>query len=276
VHPKDVQDGTIRISGRDITTNLPYAEGVHLAFDHHLSEMIRLDEMPDNYLINAVAPSAARVVYEHFGGKKRFRRISDDLMEAVDRADSGQFTRAEVMNPTGWALLNFMMDARTGLGRFRDFRVSNYRLMMDLIDRIRDHPLDEILALPDVKARVDLFHSHREKAEEQIRRCTRVADNLAIYDLRGEETIYACNRFMIYALFPEINLSMHVLWGLNRMNTVFAVGKSIFNRTARVRIGELLLEYGGGGHENAGTCQIPNSEADRVLGELTARLTLKT
>jgi nanoRNase/pAp phosphatase (c-di-AMP/oligoRNAs hydrolase) len=272
VHPKDMQDGTIQITDRDITTNLPYAEGVHLAFDHHLSEMIRIDEMPENYVINADAPSAARVVYDHFGGKKRFPRISDDLMHAVDKADSGQFTRNEVLDPKGWALLNFLMDARTGLGRFREFRISNYQLMMDLIAGIRDLTVDEILALPDVVERIELFNDHRPKAEEQIKRCTKIVNTVAVYDLRGEDTIYACNRFAIYALFPDVNISMHIMWGLNRTNTVFAVGKSIFNRSSRVRIGELMLEYGGGGHENAGTCQILNDKAESVREELVARL----
>jgi nanoRNase/pAp phosphatase (c-di-AMP/oligoRNAs hydrolase) len=272
VHPKDMQDGTIQITDRDITTNLPYAEGVHLAFDHHISEMIRIDEMPENYVINADAPSAARVVYDHFGGKKRFPRISDDLMHAVDKADSGQFTRSEVLDPKGWALLNFLMDARTGLGRFREFRISNYQLMMDLIAGIRDLTVDEILALPDVVERIELFNDHRPKAEEQIKRCTKIVNTVAVYDLRGEDTIYACNRFAIYALFPDVNISMHIMWGLNRTNTVFAVGKSIFNRSSRVRIGELMLEYGGGGHENAGTCQILNDKAESVREELVARL----
>lgn len=202
VHPKDMQDGTIQITNRDITTNLPYAEGVYLAFDHHLSEMIRINEMPENYIINADAPSAARVVYDYFGDKKRFPRIYDDLMHAVDKADSGQFVRSEVLDPKGWALLNFLMDARTGLGRFREFRISNYQLMMDLIAGIRDRSVYEILAQPDVVERIELFNDHRPKAEEQIKRCTRIVDTVAVYDLRGEETIYACNRFEIYALFP--------------------------------------------------------------------------
>ena len=164
--------------------------------------MIRINEMPENYIINADAPSAARVVYDYFGDKKRFPRIYDDLMHAVDKADSGQFVRSEVLDPKGWALLNFLMDARTGLGRFREFRISNYQLMMDLIAGIRDRSVYEILAQPDVVERIELFNDHRPKAEEQIKRCTRIVDTVAVYDLRGEETIYACNRFEIYALFP--------------------------------------------------------------------------
>jgi len=273
VHPKDMQDGTILVSDRDITTNLPYVRGVYLAFDHHLSETIRLDEIPENYITNPEAPSAARVVYDHYGGKARFPGIPEKLMEAVDKSDSGQFNRDEILNSEGWVLLNYLMDSRTGLGRFKEFRISNYDLMMTLIDACRDHPVDGILALPDVKERVDLYRDQVEKAKEQIKRCTKVTGKAGILDLRGEDTIFATNRFTIYALLPEINISIHVMWGLNKLNTVLAVGKSVLDRTSKTNIGALMLEYGGGGHPNAGTCQIDNDEADTVLAELVARIT---
>ncbi len=273
VHPKDMQDGTILISGSDITTNLPYVEGVHLAFDHHSSEVSRVGGDPDNHIIDPEAPSAARVVYDHYGGKEKFPNVSDDMMDAVDQGDSAQYSEDEILNPGGWALLNYLMDARTGLGRFREFRVSNYNLMMQLIDYCRDHTVEEILALPDVKERVDLYMEHLEPSKVQIKRCATVHGNLAVLDLRDEETIYASNRFMIYAIFPDTNISIHVLWGLNRLNTVFATGKSIINRTSKTDIGELMLIYGGGGHENAGTCQVENDDAERVQGELIEQIT---
>jgi nanoRNase/pAp phosphatase (c-di-AMP/oligoRNAs hydrolase) len=268
VHPKDMQDGTILVSDRDISTNLPYVKGIHLAFDHHLSETVRLDQKSANHIIDSDAPSAARVVYDYYGGKKEFPNISDEMMDAVDKSDSAQFSEDEILNPTGWVLLNFLMDARTGLGRYRDFRVSNYQLMMELIDYCRDHTTDEILALPDVKERVDLYAEHEEKAKEQIQKCSTIYENLIVLDLREEEIIYAGNRFLIYALFPDTNISMHAMWGLNRLNTVFAVGKSILNRTSNTNIGDLMLQYGGGGHMNAGTCQVDNDESERVEREL--------
>jgi nanoRNase/pAp phosphatase (c-di-AMP/oligoRNAs hydrolase) len=274
VHPKDMQDGTILISETDISTNLPYVEGIHLAFDHHSSEIIRADgKKPDNHIIDPQAPSAARVVYDYYGGKEKFPNVSDDMMEAVDKGDSAQFSIDEILNADGWPLLNYLMDARTGLGRFREFRVSNYNLMMQLIDYCRDHTVEEILALPDVKERVDLYMDQQEKFKDQIQRCTTVHGNLAVLNLQEEETIYAGNRFMIYALFPDTNISIHVLWGLNKLNTVYATGKSITNRTSKTDIGELMLKYGGGGHENAGTCQVNNDDAERVLSELTAQIT---
>ncbi len=272
VHPKDMQDGTILISDTDITTNLPYVEGVHLAFDHHASELVRLGEKPDNYITDPDAPSAARVVYDHYGGKEKFQKISEDMMEAVDKGDSAQFSEDEILNAEGWVLLNYLMDARTGLGRFREFRVSNYNLMMQLIDFCRDHTVDEILELPDVKERVDFYMEHQDNFKDQIKRCATVNGNLAVLDLREEETIFPGNRFMIYALFPETNISIHVMWGLNKLNTVFATGKSIVKRTSNTNIGELMLKYGGGGHENAGTCQVDNDDAERVLGELIEQI----
>lgn len=273
VHPKDMQDGTILISDGDITTNLPYVEGVHLAFDHHLSETIRIGSKPDNHIIDPDAPSAARVVYDYYGGAEKFPSIANDMMVAVDKGDSAQFSEQEILKPEGWDLLNMLMDSRTGLGRFRDFRVSNYQLMMQLIDYCRNHSVEEIIALPDVKERVDLYFEHDEKFRDQIKRCSTVHDNLVVLDLREEDTIYAGNRFMIYALYPDCNISIHILWGLNKLNTVFATGKSIVNRTSKTNVGELMLSYGGGGHENAGTCQVENDDAERVLNELIEKIT---
>ena len=272
VHPKDMQDGKIEITSRDITTNLPYVAAAGLVFDHHLSETIRNPGEHPNYIINPDAPSAARVVYDYCGGKKVFPNIADDMMLAVDKADSAQFTRDEILEPKGWVLLNYLMDSRTGLGRFREFRVSNYTLMMDLIKYCRNHGIDDILKLPDVRERVELYFEHAVKAREQIERCTTVYKNLVVLDLRNEETIYATNRFMIYALFPQTNISIHVLWGVQKQNTVFATGKSILDRSCRTNIGELMLKYGGGGHHAAGTCQVDNDQAAALLKEIIAQI----
>jgi nanoRNase/pAp phosphatase (c-di-AMP/oligoRNAs hydrolase) len=272
VHPKDMQDGKIEITDRDITTNLPYVPGAHLAFDHHLSETIRNSGARGNHLIDATAPSAARVVYNHYGGAAAFPRISAEMMDAVDKADAAQFSREEVLNPTGWVLLNYLMDARTGLGRFREFRISNYALMMDLIDSCASLGIDEILALPDVKERVEVYFAHADKAKAQILRCSRVHGKLVVLDLREEETIWATNRFMVYALFPQTTVSIHVLWGVQKQNTVFATGKSILDRSSKTNIGALMLAYGGGGHQAAGTCQVENGQAATVLQQLITHI----
>jgi nanoRNase/pAp phosphatase (c-di-AMP/oligoRNAs hydrolase) len=272
VHPKDMQDGKVELTDRDITTNLPYVPGVHLAFDHHDSEVERVGESPDNHVIVPSAASAARVVYDYFGGAERFPAVSEELMDAVDKADSAQFSQEEILDPQGWIFLSFLMDPRTGLGRFRDFRVSNYQLMMQLIDACTQLSAEEILATADVAERVALYRAHAAAAREQIMRCATVHGNLVVLDLREEEVIHPANRFLIYALFPQCNVSMHVLWGLRKQNTVFAVGKSILDRSSRTDVGALMLGHGGGGHAAAGTCQVANEEAAAVQAALVARI----
>ncbi|PRP95022.1 hypothetical protein ENSA5_40200 [Enhygromyxa salina] len=272
VHPKDMQDGKIEVTPRDISTNLPYVEGLHLCFDHHASEVLRVGGKRDNHIIDAGAMSAARVVYDYYGGKEKLPNVTDEMMAAVDKCDAARLSEQEILEPDGWILLNYLMDARTGLGRFRDFRISNYALMMELIDYCRDHTVEEILALPDVKERVNLYMDHVPKQRHQIELCSTVYENVVVLDLRDEETIWAGNRFVIYALYPNTNISIHVMWGRQQQNTVFAIGKSILNRTSQTHVGQLCLDYGGGGHGAAGTCQIDNDQADKVRGELIARI----
>jgi nanoRNase/pAp phosphatase (c-di-AMP/oligoRNAs hydrolase) len=268
-HPKDMQDGKVAVTDRDIITNLPYVPGCGLCFDHHASEAVRNGGTPpDNHILQPQAKSAARVVYDHYGGKARFTRVSDAMMEAVDKADSAGFSMEDVLNPRGWELLSFLMDARTGLGRFRDFRISNYQLMMQLIDCCRDMPIEDILALPDVKERVDLFFAQHEQFRAQIARVAQVHGPLVVLDLRNEDTIHAGNRFVVYAMFPQCNISMHVMWGREKANTVYTVGKSIFDRSSPVDVGSLMLQHGGGGHAAAGTCQGANASADALKARL--------
>lgn len=274
VHPKDMQDGLIEITEHDIVTNLPYVKEAHMVFDHHLSETIRNQGARPNHVIDPNAPSAARVVWDHYGGESVFPERWIEMMAAVDKGDSAQFTRDEVLDSQGWNLLNFLMDARTGLGRFKEFRVSNYNLMMNLIENCRTQSIEQILALPDVQERVDLYREHEIKFKEQIQRCGKVYRNLVLLDLTNEEVIYAGNRFIIYALFPHCNISIHKMWGFQQQNIVFATGKSIFDRSSKTNIGALMLKYGGGGHHAAGTCQIPLSEADRVQEELIKQINL--
>ena len=272
VHPKDMQDGLVEITDRDITTNLPYVSGARLAFDHHESEALRLGEAAENHIIIPGALSAARVVYDYFGGAERFRQVTEPLMEAVDKADSALFSLDEIRTPTGWILLSFLMDPRTGLGRFRDFRISNYQLMMELIDACLERSVEEVLEMPDVVERVTLYREHADAAQAQLLARSTVHDNLVVLDLREDELIHPTNRFMIYALHPGCNMSIHALWGLKQQNTVFAMGKSIVNRSSRTDVGALMLSYGGGGHEAAGTCQVANADAEIVLAELVERV----
>lgn len=268
VHPKDMQDGKIEVTNMDITTNLPYVPGVYLAFDHHSSEVTRAGGPKPNHIINGNAPSASRVVYEYYGGKEKLPRITEEIMLAVDKADSAQFTMDDILNPKDWVLLSYLMDARTGLGRFRDFRISNYDLMMKLIDYCLEHSISQILELPDVKERVEMYFEQQELFKAQIERVHRMEGDVVILNLKKEETIYTGNRFLVYAMYPEAKISVHVMWGLKKQNTAVTIGKSIVNRSSQVDIGEICLKYGGGGHKNAGTCQLDNDKVDAVLPEI--------
>ncbi len=269
VHPKDVQDGVVEITERDILTNLPFAPGAYMVFDHHHSETLRNAGERSNHVIDPTAPSAARVIYDYFGGAERFPEISDELMRAVDQADSADYRLDDILEPRGWTLLNFLMDSRTGLGRFREFRISNYQLMMLLIDAcLQLQSVDEILALPDVRERAELYQDCSAMFVEQLRRVSHVDGDVVVVDLREEETIHAGNRFMVYALFPQARVSVHIIWGRQQLNTVLACGKSILDRTSPVDIGAVMLRYGGGGHLAAGTCQVPHEDSARVLAEI--------
>ena len=274
VHPKDVQDGKVELSENDITTNLPYDPRVGIAFDHHESEIDRLKatETGGKLIIDPKARSAARVVYDYYGGKKALPRITDEIIEAVDKGDSADFSIDEILNPSKWVLLHYIMDPRTGLGRFHDFRISNYDLMMELIDKCLVLSIDEIMELPDVKERTKLYFEQAELFKAQLKRIVKVYDKVAVIDLRNEEVIYAGNRFMVYAMYPETQISVHVAWGFKKQNTAVMIGKSIVNKGSKVDIGELCLSYGGGGHMNAGTCQLPNDTVDNELPTIIKKL----
>lgn len=272
VHPKDVQDGKVAVTRNDLLTNLPYVPEAHLVFDHHSSEVLRNGPGRPNHVLSPDAPSAARVVFDHYGGAPRFPRVTAELMTAVDQADSAQYALDDILRPSGWALLNFLMDSRTGLGRFRQFRISNYDLMMMLITEVPGKTVEQVLALPDVAERVALHHEQQPMFLAQLDRCSQVLGRLVVLDLRHEDVIHAGNRFAIYARNPQCTVSVHVLWGKQQQNTVLAVGKSIVDRSSSLDIGALMLTYGGGGHANAGTCQVAHEDADGVLLQIAAHV----
>ena len=147
------------------------------------------------------------------------------------------------------------MDPRTGLGRWRNFRISNYQLMEQLIDACRTMTTEEILALPDVVERIEIYHEQSEKFQEMVKAHTRVEGNVIITDLRGVDPIYSGNRFMIYSMYPEQNISAWIVSGRGGKGCSVAVGYSVLNRTSNVNVGSLMLKYGGGGHKAVGTCQ---------------------
>jgi len=269
--PREMQAGEVAISDHDITANLPYVDGVHMCFDHHISESERVGAH-DNLIINPSAPSAARVVYEHFGGASKLPDISPDLMAAVDKADSAQYTSEEVMAPEGWSLLNFIIDPRTGLENVREFSIPKDELMLRLMTYCRHNPIDEILMLPDVIERVEAYNLNSEFGELQVGRCTTLHDRVTVTDIRGEDRVHMVNRFMVYALYPDAFVSLSVRPGQEAGMCEVAAGKSIINRTSKANLGSMLLEYGGGGHAAAGSCRVANEKVDEVVASLVERI----
>jgi len=273
VHPKDVQDGIIEVTPNDILTNIPYVKGCGFWFDHHSSEKERKLYGEFEGKSDPSAPSAARVVYDYYGGEKRF---SDphlkEVVKAVDKADTADFTPDEILNPKGWVLLSFIMDPRTGLGRYRDYRISNYALMMDMIDYCRTKTIDEILEIDDVKERIRRYFEQDKLFREMIIANTTIRKNVIVLDLRNQEEIYTGNRFIIYSLYPEQNISIQVIWGFRQQNIVMTCGHSIIDRTSKTDVGSLALKYGGGGHRKVGTCQIPTEKADEALEEIIQQM----
>ncbi|MBF0450658.1 MAG: exopolyphosphatase [Candidatus Magnetomorum sp.] len=275
VHPKDVQDGKIEVTENDVLTNIPYVKGCGLWFDHHSSEQERL-QLNKQFKYNGLskdAPSCARVIYDYYGGDERFKKFDQNgLMEGVDKSDSGQLTIDEILNPEGWILLSFIMDPRTGLGRYRDYRISNYQLMEKMIQYCQTMSADDILQLPDVQERIVRYYEQEKAYEKMVRENSTVDNNLLIIDLRDVEEILSGNRFKEYVLFPEQNISMRIIWGFKKQNVVFTVGHSIINRTSHTNIGSMMLKYGGGGHRAVGTCQVPFDQWETVRSELIEQI----
>ncbi len=271
VHPKDLQDGLFHPNENDVLANVPYVPGCGMWFDHHTSEDDRLGWSQNVKGESRLAPSAARIIYEYYDGETRFPDYKD-MIEAVDKVDSGQLTKEEILNPTGWILLGFISDPRTGLGRFRDFRISNYQLMEELINHCRNMKIEDILEIEDVKERVELYYEQDRLFKEMVSKHTTIEDNIILTDLRNVETIYTGNRFLVYSLYPEQNVSVWIVDGKQKQNVSIACGYSILNRTCTVDIGSLMLKHGGGGHKMVGTCQVPYADADNVIREIVATL----
>lgn len=267
VHPKDLQDGKFAVTADDVLTNVPYVPGCGLWFDHHATEIARVVGFEEFSGDCRLAPSAARVVYDYYGGASRFPGI-EEMMAEVDKADAAQFSRDEILHPSGWPLLSFLMDARTGLGRFRDYRISNYQLMYALIDACLTLTIDEILQMPDVQERVTRYFEQDALFREMLAERTWTEGNVVITDLRDVDPIYSGNRFLVYALYPEQNISIWIVDGFRGQNCVFACGHSIINPTSKTNIGALMRRHGGGGHEAAGTCQVAHDLAQKTLKNL--------
>ncbi|GHV94484.1 exopolyphosphatase [Spirochaetia bacterium] len=271
VHPKDIQDGLVEATDDDILANIPYIKGCKLWFDHHSSETERMGKGAYFEGVSRIAPSCARVVYEYYGGDAKLGRFAE-MIRYVDKVDSGDLSADEILNPRGWILLGFIMDPRTGLGRFRNFTISNYDLMKELAKACAEKNIEQILNIPDVKERLDVYSEQTNLFKDMVAKYAKSSGNVLIVDLRGVETIYAGNRFLIYTLYPEQNISVWIVDGRNKVNAAITVGYSITNRSATVDVGSMLLHYGGGGHHQVGTCQVPYEDADRIIAEIVEKV----
>lgn len=271
VHPKDLQDGLIEVTKDDCLANVPFVEGCGLWFDHHSSEEERNAYQGKYTGESRKSPSAAHIIYDYYGGKEKFPQF-DELIWAVDKVDSANLTIDEILRPTGWILFGFIMDPRTGLGRFREFTISNYQLMEKLIDWCCTMTIDEIMELPDIKERAELYFEQTAFFEDMIMTHTKTRGNTIVTDLRGTSPIYTGNRFIIYSLYPEQNLSAWIVSGKGGHGCSAAVGYSVINRTCKINVGELMLKYGGGGHAVVGTCQFSDETMEQKLPELLAEI----
>ena len=267
VNPKDVQDGKISVTNNDILANIPYVEGCKMWFDHHASEAERLTSAVPFEGEARLAPSAARIIYEYYGGADKMPHF-EEVIKYVDKVDSADLTEEEILEPAGWVLLGFIMDPRTSIGRNKTFAISDFELMEKLMDACRTMSIEEILELDDVKERVNAYFKQEALFNEMIKKHTVIDENLIITDLRNVDPIYIGNRFLIYCMYPEQNASIWIADGRNKQNCVIAVGHSILNHSCNTNIGHLMLKFNGGGHHRVGTTQVPYDEAEAVIAEI--------
>lgn len=275
IHPKDLQDNKIEVTANDVLANVPFVEGCGLWFDHHSSEQERMELEGKFKGACEPEPSAARVIFNYYAKDDRYKeRLGkfEELIEAVDIADSAKYTVDDILNPKGWRMLAFIADPRTGLGYRHTFRISNFDLMKTLPELLRTKTVDEILEMPDFKERVAVYREENEKYKQYIQERSRVEGDAIIIDLRGEKDIPSGNRFIEYTLYPDQNISIRLVDGKNREFVMISVGYSIINRSSKTDVGSLMLKYGGGGHKAVGTCQVAYEDADNVLDEMLASI----
>ena len=273
VHPRDMQHNRVPVTSMDISANLPYVPGVYMAFDHHASESRRVGHRA-NFICDTKAPSAAQVIYNYFNMGEKFPGVFEEILKALNKADTADFTSQDILNPEGWVLFNFILDPKTGFTRFHDFQTKHEDLIRLLIDTIEGMKIEDILALPDIQERVMLYKTYQDHFKDQIERCAVIYQNLVVVDLLEEEIIYPGNRFLVYALYPQCNLSLIVEKDTKSERITFSLGRSILNKTSHVDAGAVMAVYNGGGHKGAGTCQSSGVDVEKVKMDLIAAILL--
>ena len=265
VHPQDITDKKIPINVNDILANLPYHPSCGKWFDHHL--LTESNERPPEKFDGryGLAPSAARVAFEYYIEKNPFLRKYETFIAETDRLDSAQLNIDDVLEPKGYILLGYTLDPRTGLGAYQDY-------FKKLVQWLHSKPIEEIMEIPEVKERVDRIREQDKAFREATLAHSRLDGNVLVTDFRGLSALPVGNRFLVYTLFPQANISMRVHWGPSREHVSVAVGHSIFNRTSRTTVGNLMSHYGGGGHTGAGHCLVSAADADLKIAEMIATM----
>ncbi|MEM6453810.1 MAG: exopolyphosphatase [Acidobacteriota bacterium] len=255
VHPQEITDKTADVRAGDIVANLPYHPSCDLWFDHHLQTASNSQPPTDVRGRFRLAPSAAQVVWEHYGEEARWTT----LIAETNKVDAAQLTEEDVLRPQGHVLLGYLLDPRTGLGDDEAF-----------FHRCFDHlraggSVDDLLRAEDVAARVMRMFAMNEDCCWTLSHHSRLIGNVVFTDLRRVSSLPVGNRFLVYTLFPESNVSVRVQFSQRLDAVMVKVGHSIFNRTCQTSVGELMSEYGGGGHRGAGSAPLDVLHADMKI-----------
>jgi hypothetical protein len=265
VQPQDVTDRRVAIGPADVLANLPYHPSCGMWFDNHL--LTDPKAMPPTGFRGRYgkAPSAARLVYEHYvPGRPDLARY-ETLLAETDRLDSAQLTLEDVVAPSGYILVGLTLDARTGLGGPREY----FDL---LLPAVRERPMEEVVALPEVRERAARIRQQDQAFREAVLAHSRVDANVVVTDFRPLDAIPVGNRFLVFTLFPRATVAVRVQWGAGRQKVAVSTGRSIFNRTSRANLGVLMSLYGGGGHAGAGACTLPPETADARIVDIVSTL----
>jgi nanoRNase/pAp phosphatase (c-di-AMP/oligoRNAs hydrolase) len=183
----------------------------------------------------------------------------------TDRFDSARLAMQDVTDPEGVILLGFTIDSRSGIGRFKEYFVK-------LVEWLKTMPLEEVLSQPEVTERVDLLKKNNAAFLDILKENSKQDGNVTITDFRSLEKIPIGNRFLIYTIFPDSNVSVRIQWGPDKKFVSVTLGHNIFNRMSRSNCGKICSDYGGGGHKGAAACPLDSEKAEHQIAEIVQRL----
>ncbi len=256
IHPQQITDDEFEVTDQDILTNVPFHPKCSMWFDHHQPAVGNRMAPKDFRGKYQIAPSAARLVYDYYDSPdlKRFEKLVDE----TDRMDAAKLKVEDVLDPKEYILMGFTIDSRTGLGDFKTY-------FMQLVDWLKEYPIEQLLLIPEVKKRIEKMATERKNFSEVMKKRSWVEGNVIITDLREEDPVPVGNRFLIYTLFPEANVSVRLHWGPMKEYVMAVIGHSIFNRTCPTDVGKVVSRLGGGGHTGAGSAPVAPETIDIEL-----------